>query len=660
MKRLFLLFSMLIFIKIFSQEITYDVAEKKPFQPMFSLGSSYYNSHGDIQGPNGNYLLGNMGINTGIRINISNNMDLSFLFSSNAKLYERSSSGSFETDLNSIGFNLDYNFNNILKGTKLTPFATSGLQWINYKTTINENTLTQKSGMNIPIGLGVSLNVSERIRFDIGMNFHVSFSDLDQATSLSNNDNFSVASFTLHYDLFSKKEDEYNAYDEESYRKVNFKAIDAQDSDNDGVVDILDDCPGTPKGQKVDENGCPYDDDNDGVPNHKDKQKNTKPNAIVNSDGIELSDEELRSMYPDYDIASKEYAKFYNDAEIQMDDYKTVNTYLISEINKFNNSDDDQKNIRSKIYRIQIGKFKDDVPSYLIDLFLSFEDLRSLPTEDGSFIYTIGEYDIVDDAERFMIEELRKYRDLDTKIILDSNGVISEYIPFYKKEISVMDTSNNNDSVVNDSINDSDISNDTLNKSIEQVLFRVQVGAYEKKLSYDIYKDLDVIAIPNNNITRYYIGSFNNLAEALTKRNELRKVNDFRDAFIVKFENGKRVPILLKNPRKQNENKQKDKSVNDIQPTENENKIRFHVQIGIFGNEPDNKLSKDINNLGEVNKVKVKDGVYKYVIGQYKLLSEAQTKLKDAKKYGFSDAFIYAENNGDRITIREAIRIINQ
>ena len=83
--------------------------------------------------------------------------------------------------------------------------------------------------MNIPFGLGISLDVSERIRFDVGMNFHVSFSDLDQATTLSSNDNFSVASFTLHYDLFTKKDNEYNAYDETNYRKVNFKAIDAQE-----------------------------------------------------------------------------------------------------------------------------------------------------------------------------------------------------------------------------------------------------------------------------------------------------------------------------------------------------------------------------------------------------------------------------------------------
>ena len=656
MKRLFLLFSMLIFINVFSQENTYDVIEKKPFQPMFSLGSSYYNSHGDIQGPEGNYLLGNMGINTGIKINISNNMDFSFLFSSNAKLYEQSSTGNFEADLNSIGFNIDYNFNNILKQSKLTPFATGGFQWMNYKTTINENTLTQKSGMNIPIGLGISLDVSERIRFDVGMNFHISFADLDQATNLSRNDNFSVASFTLHYDLFTKKDDEYNAYDETNYRKVNFKAIDAQDSDNDGVVDILDNCPGTPKGQKVDENGCPYDDDNDGVPNHKDKEKNTKPNAIVNSDGIELSDEELRSMYPDYDIASKEYAKFYNDAEIQMDDYKTVNEYLIAEINKFNNSNDNnQKNIKSKIFRIQIGKFKDDVPSYLIDLFLSFEDLRSLPTEDGSFVYTIGEFDIIDDAERFMIEELRQHKGLDTKIIVDSNGIIYEYIPFYKKEnnepIKIKDTTNNNDTIVYNPIN-----NDSINESAEQIVFRIQVGAYEKELSYDIYKDLDVIAIPSNNITRYYIGAFNNLSNALTKRNELRKINDFKDAFIVKFENGKRVPILVKNRKKQNTAVNK----NIIKEKKSENKITFHVQIGIFGNEPNNNFKQKFDNLGGVMKVKIKDDVYKYIIGEYQLLSEAQNKLKDAKKNGFSDAFIYAENNGERITIKEAIIIINQ
>src|SRR2546426_3184383 len=40
----------------------------------------------------------------------------------------------------------------------------------------------------------------------------------------------------------------------------------AKDSDQDGVVDSKDKCPGTPVGAKVDEWGCPIDSHKDGVP----------------------------------------------------------------------------------------------------------------------------------------------------------------------------------------------------------------------------------------------------------------------------------------------------------------------------------------------------------------------------------------------------------
>ena len=55
---------------------------------MLSIGSGYYNSLGNTKGPKGNYLLGNMGINTGIRMSLTKDIDMSFLFTSNAKLYE--------------------------------------------------------------------------------------------------------------------------------------------------------------------------------------------------------------------------------------------------------------------------------------------------------------------------------------------------------------------------------------------------------------------------------------------------------------------------------------------------------------------------------------------------------------------------------------------
>ena len=146
MKKIFLLLSLLISTQSFSQQRNYEVSEKDAFQPMFSVGSGYYNSLGDIKGPDGNYLLGNMGINTGIRINLSQDLDLSFLFTSNAKLYENAGEQSFETDLNSLGFNIDYTFSNILVNTKLSPFATLGTQWMYFST----NSESLESGINNP------------------------------------------------------------------------------------------------------------------------------------------------------------------------------------------------------------------------------------------------------------------------------------------------------------------------------------------------------------------------------------------------------------------------------------------------------------------------------------------------------------------------------
>lgn len=58
-----------------------------------------------------------------------------------------------------------------------------------------------------------------------------------------------------------------------------------KDSDNDGVIDSLDECPTTPAGAAVDSKGCALDSDNDGVADYKDQCPNSAAGAVVNELG---------------------------------------------------------------------------------------------------------------------------------------------------------------------------------------------------------------------------------------------------------------------------------------------------------------------------------------------------------------------------------------
>jgi OOP family OmpA-OmpF porin len=62
-------------------------------------------------------------------------------------------------------------------------------------------------------------------------------------------------------------------------------APEVMDSDGDGVPDDKDKCPGTPKGVKVDMDGCAIDSDGDGVPDYKDACPGTPKGTPVDTRG---------------------------------------------------------------------------------------------------------------------------------------------------------------------------------------------------------------------------------------------------------------------------------------------------------------------------------------------------------------------------------------
>jgi len=60
------------------------------------------------------------------------------------------------------------------------------------------------------------------------------------------------------------------------------------DSDRDGVFDSSDKCPATPRGSKVDKDGCPIDSDGDGVLDYKDQCPQTPAGVAVDKKGCPL------------------------------------------------------------------------------------------------------------------------------------------------------------------------------------------------------------------------------------------------------------------------------------------------------------------------------------------------------------------------------------
>ncbi|HEX9917153.1 MAG TPA: OmpA family protein [candidate division Zixibacteria bacterium] len=74
----------------------------------------------------------------------------------------------------------------------------------------------------------------------------------------------------------------------EAYVGATFYFGKPKDSDKDAVPDKVDQCPDTPLGAMVDENGCPLDADNDGVYDGLDKCPNTPKGAKIDVNGCPI------------------------------------------------------------------------------------------------------------------------------------------------------------------------------------------------------------------------------------------------------------------------------------------------------------------------------------------------------------------------------------
>jgi len=330
----------------------------------------------------------------------------------------------FQTQMMTFGVNLQYNFSHINfigqnEDRKLTPFVQVGLEFMNYETLGDmmkgdanyhywsdgsihlveelpenslspaiprdydyETSLTEEnyveappSSMNIgiPIDIGLTLKMSPKASLRLGYSYHLAFTDMidnigtqgekfddyPERKGQSGGDNYSYTYISFNLDLFSRTTEQ---------QQLQFLELDAGgiydfwDMDGDFVMDEYDECPFTPAGVPVDSLGCPFDTDDDGVPDYKDIEEGTSKSAfLVDTDGKEVKEDvllenlndkdsfdqsEIYSYYPSLLQGTGLYRQFYKEipekfmsVDADNDGYISVEEYFKTIDNFFDSSD---------------------------------------------------------------------------------------------------------------------------------------------------------------------------------------------------------------------------------------------------------------------------------------------------------------------------------
>ncbi|MFO7828056.1 MAG: EF-hand domain-containing protein [Bacteroidales bacterium] len=337
--------------------------ENPVYMPVLGIGVGVINYYGELK----NDMTGLTQGTPSYRINLFQYIDNKHHWKANANVmlgtisgFERSytepdKNWNFLSEVFAIGLNVEYGFGNIYQGNKkIRPFLSVGGEYFqfNSKTDLRNDLgeYTYYSDGTIRIGdqivtrdydyetdiqgedffdrgdyspttfaivadAGLDFKIGDRVALRLATSLHYTFTDDIDGISYENttgrigddmNDMFSLTYVSLNIDLFSEAKTKVI---ESLFADVtgDFDYTLIADTDNDGVLDLRDDCPDTPAGVNVDSVGCPLDDDKDGVPNYIDKEQFSNKGAIVDEFGVEMSTNKIRdALYQDVKAVSRD------------------------------------------------------------------------------------------------------------------------------------------------------------------------------------------------------------------------------------------------------------------------------------------------------------------------------------------------------------------
>jgi len=206
----------------------------------------------------------------------------------------------------------------------------------------------------------------------------------------------------------------------------------------------------------------------------------------------------------------------------------------------------------------------------------------------------------------------------------------------------------------------------------EGLVYKIQVGAFRNPIPQNLFKGLQPIMAETTpqGFKRYTVGLFKEFPGAQTALTKVHGLG-YKDAFIVAFYNGKRVPInsigaqtIANNTEPANNNTNTQTTANNnntsVAPSTSVTDVKglfYTVQVGAYINPvPSSKLS----NLSPLFSYRAANGYLRYNCGIYSSVPKANS-AKDVivATTNIKDAFVVVYYNGERISIPQATQLLN-
>lgn len=651
-----------------------DTTEKtSDFRPIISLSGGWLAFYGDVtnnQKANG-FLLSNLATDFSISFPLKSSFYITFRtmlgkVSANERSIDRNLN--FNSRVQTFGGEVSYNFNHFLSekraidpylslgfdalvfNSKTDLFDANGNQYYywstgdimdreetpeniasaqalqrdyNYETDIRKSGISgapnyEKFTFAVPVGAGVNVRMSHRMHAHIGATYSILLSDMVDGVSKDGVgdykgpgklDGILYSHVGLSFDLSRHKFD--SEYDDK-ISDEELANMTTGDADLDGVPNLQDNCPETPAGIEVDEKGCPYDEDNDGVPDYKDLELGTDSTMVVDTNGVGLTQEDIEMIA----------LRFLDENGVLSSYEDTIYT---------NELPNKSARVKKKKYSVQVDA--DSLTTEQAGDLLSNETLKSVKDGNDNTML-VGEFDDISEA-------LAKNKELKDKGI-STRAIVEETVT---GKVITADTRG-------------EFVGASAGKSAPAgTVFRIQIGAFKREVKKNIFGDLDVIGIKSSDgYTRYYTGNYSSYDQAAAAKVKL-KGEGYGDCLVKAFSEGEQVSLSGAGATF-DPNYKPGGSGNSAPVGSDKSKVKFKVQLGAYKAAiPMDHFNKFLK-LGKIQDERDASGMTRYYVGSFSSYEQAEAYIAELGDFDITDAFVVGEYDGKTITAKQALDIL--